>query len=69
MMQSVLDAIELGLFDFEPQEVREDQYEPTAAPPGSEEKILVLGDRLRRGLPLWHPSDHGTLEARIRLPD
>lgn len=30
---------------------------PTAAPPGSEEKVRVLMERARRGQSLWHPAD------------
>ncbi len=30
---------------------------PTDALPGSEEKIRVLAERARLGLPLWHPLD------------
>jgi hypothetical protein len=31
--------------------------EPTAASPGSEDKILVLMERARNGQCLWHPMD------------
>ena len=31
--------------------------EPTAAAPGSPEKVAILEDRARRGLALWHPLD------------
>ncbi len=37
---------------------------PTAALPGSEEKIRVLAQRARRGLPLWH-----SLDARFGQAD
>ena len=30
---------------------------PTAAPPGSAEKVDVLAERARLGLSLWHPHD------------
>ena len=30
---------------------------PTEATPGSEEKLRVLEDRHRKGLPLWHDLD------------
>ena len=36
--------------------------EPTAACPGTEEKIAALAERARLGLDLWHPIDG-------RLPD
>jgi hypothetical protein len=31
--------------------------EPTAALPGSPEKVAVLEERARLGLALWHPAD------------
>ena len=41
--------------DFHP-EASED-FEPTDAPAGSEEKIEVLRRRVEMGLPLWHKED------------
>jgi hypothetical protein len=35
--------------------------QPTTALPGTEEKVLVLAERARLGLSLWHPQD-ATLE-------
>ena len=56
-MRNVFDAImECGHDeDFIPEE--SDQFLATEAPAGSREKIEVLAERVRRGLPLWHPSD------------
>lgn len=62
MPESVLDAIKLGLWDFEPQHVEPKAYPATVALPGSTEKIDVLAERVRRGLPLWHNSDRLHLE-------
>lgn len=31
--------------------------EPTAALPGSEDKVAILAERARLGLSLWHPRD------------
>ena len=31
---------------------------PTSAPAGSEEKIAVMEERVRLGLPLFHPGDN-----------
>ena len=57
MRNSVLDAIKRGIWDFEPDEVRRTQYNSTGALPGSDEKLEILADGVREGLPLWHPSD------------
>ena len=32
-------------------------FDRTAAMPGTNEKLNVLAERLRQGLPLWHPAD------------
>lgn len=32
-------------------------FRPTDAPAGSSAKLEVLSERIRRGLPLWHPED------------
>ena len=37
--------------------------QPTAALPGTEEKVRVLEERARLGQALWHP-----LDAKIELP-
>jgi hypothetical protein len=55
--QSVLDAIKLGIWDFEPEETESDQYNATEALPGSDEKLSILSSRVSKGLPLWHPDD------------
>jgi hypothetical protein len=55
---SVLEAIKLGLWDFEPSNnVDVDDFSSTAALPGTKEKLDVLAERVRQGLPLWHNSD------------
>jgi len=59
---SVLDAIKMGLWSFEPEEMESRQYEFTEALPGSNEKLAVLAERVRMGLPLWHPSDRRDCE-------
>ena len=55
-MRNVFDAIlECGHDeDFIPAE--SDEFFATEAPAGSREKIEILAERVRRGLPLWHPS-------------
>ena len=34
-----------------------DEFCPTDAPAGSAAKVQVLAERVRKGLPLWHPED------------
>lgn len=63
MPRSVLDAIRQGDWNFEPpgEGLASGQQGngplATTAMPGTEEKLVVLAERLQRGLPLWHPSD------------
>ncbi len=56
-MRNVFEAIaECGHDeDFSP--VLSDEFEPTLAPAGSDEKLEVLAQRVELGLPLWHPDD------------
>ncbi len=60
MPSSVIEAIQQGIWDFEPQEQRDTGFERTGALPGTDEKLDVLADRLSQGLPLWHPNDRRT---------
>lgn len=57
MPHSVLDAIKLGEWDFEPEAVDERLYDSTAAMPGTREKLSILARRVQEGLPLWHSRD------------
>jgi len=61
--KSVLEAIKLGLWEFEPPEVDSDHYCATGAMPGTKDKLSVLAERVRNGLPLWHPLDRDDIEA------
>ena len=63
MPRSVLDAIKLGYWDFEPEEVMQDDYAATNSLPGSNQKLDVLSARVRQGLPLWHPEDRRDCEG------
>ena len=47
----------MGLWDYEPPKVEEGRYPATRALPGSGEKLAILAERLKMGLPLWHSSD------------
>lgn len=57
MPDSVLDAIKLGIWDYEPQDVEGGDFDATRALPGTERKLEVLAERLANGLPLWHSQD------------
>ncbi len=57
MFKNVLEAIQKGDWYFEPQDVDPKLYPATTAIPGTDEKLAVLADRVRAGLPLWHASD------------
>jgi hypothetical protein len=55
--RSVLEAIKQGVWDFEPEAVEEKRFDATRAMPGTDEKLEVLAERVRAGLPLWHGRD------------
>jgi hypothetical protein len=61
--RSVLEAIKMGLWDFEPPEVGSGQYDATDAMPGTKAKLDAMAERVENGLPLWHPSDRDDMEA------
>ena len=61
--KSILDAIKLGFWDYEPSDVSCEVYDPTEAMPGTREKVNRMADRIREGLPLWHPRDRDDLES------
>jgi hypothetical protein len=60
--ETVLEAIKLGQWDFEPKDVEFEEFEACGAMPGTEAKLLALAERVRLGLPLWHPSDRQDCE-------
>jgi hypothetical protein len=55
--RSILEAIKQGDWNFEPTGEQPVNLKATAAMPGTQEKLNILADRLKQGLPLWHPSD------------
>jgi len=65
--KSVLDAIKMGFWDFEPPEVDCGQFDCTDAMPGTDEKLRVLAERVRNGLPLWHPEDREDVDQPVRV--
>lgn len=62
MTHSVLDAIKMGIWDFEPEAAGNSEYDSTKAMPGTNEKLAVMANRVKSGLPLWHPSDRRTYD-------
>jgi hypothetical protein len=61
--KSVLEAIKMGLWDFEPPEVEFGEFDAADAMPGTQQKLAMLAERVRRGLPLWHTADRSDMEA------
>jgi hypothetical protein len=57
VVNSVLEAIKQGIWDFEPDNAEARRFTATRAMPGSEEKLEVLAARIKAGLPLWHQAD------------
>ncbi len=57
MSNTVIDAIKAGQLDFEPRDIELEEFEACPAMPGTPAKLLVLAERIRMGLPLWHPAD------------
>lgn len=57
MHKNVLDAIRDGDWFFEPEDVDPGRYQSTTAIPGTKDKIAILAERARAGLPLWHECD------------
>ena len=60
--ESVIEAIRQGLWDFEPEQRRAEDFRATSAMPGTQAKLEVLAARVRSGLPLWHPCDRQDCE-------
>ncbi|NUQ66428.1 MAG: hypothetical protein HUU20_28535 [Pirellulales bacterium] len=56
-MRNVFEAIlECGHDeDFDP--VATEEFTATDAPAGSKAKLEILAERVKKGLPLWHPED------------
>lgn len=68
MSRSLLEAIKQGDFNFEPPADADGEAEmpATVALPGTAEKLDVLAERMRLGLPLWHSSDRRTYDDANR---
>lgn len=65
VVKSVLEAIQAGEWDFEPQRLADPGFIATDALPGSPEKLEILARRIRDGLPLWHPEDRHTYDRSV----
>jgi hypothetical protein len=61
--KSVLEAIKMGIWDFEPADVEYARFEASNAMPGTREKLTALAERAQRGLPLWHVADRDDVES------
>ncbi len=57
MPTSVLEAIKMGIWDYEPKSVEETSFDATEAMPGTDEKLEIMAARIESGLPLWHQKD------------
>jgi len=60
--KSVLEAIKMGLWDFEPPEVDCSEFDAADAMPGTKEKLRIMAQRVANGLPLWHVDDREDVE-------
>ena len=65
MPESVLDAIKLGIWDYEPERVAHEEFDSTRALPGTDQKLAVLARRLQQGLPLWHNEDRRSYDDAL----
>jgi hypothetical protein len=65
MRKSILEAIQQGHWDYEPEQVEDHRFDPTPAMPGTKEKLLVLADRVESGLPLWHGRDRTDFDEDV----
>ncbi|HUT10894.1 MAG TPA: hypothetical protein VMY42_10380 [Thermoguttaceae bacterium] len=62
MPRSVLEAIKMGFWDFEPPEVDCNEFDAADAMPGTKEKLRIMARRVEHGLPLWHSDDRNDVE-------
>ncbi len=65
--KSIIDAVKMGFWDFEPAPVDAYEYSSTDALPGTPRKVEILAKRLREGEPLWHPEDRLEADALVAL--
>lgn len=65
MPESVLDAIKMGIWDYEPVEQDQKTFDATRALPGTDQKLEILAARLEKGLPLWHDKDRRSYDDSV----
>lgn len=63
MPKSILEAVKMGFWDFEPPQLDYSEFEASDAMPGTREKLNAMAERLRLGMPLWHTSDRNDMES------
>ena len=56
-MRNVFEAISTFGHDEDFAPLETDDFSATEAPAGSTEKLDILAERIRQGLPLWHQED------------
>ena len=66
MVKSVLEAIQMGFWDFEPVETPESQFESTDAMPGTDEKVRTLALRVRGVAAAGTSADRSDMESPPR---
>jgi hypothetical protein len=60
---SVIEAVKMGFWDYEPDAQDAADYQATGAMPGTNEKLRVIAERVQQGLPLWHPADRRSYDG------
>jgi len=65
--RSVIEAVKMGHWDFEPDAQDASAFRATKAMPGTDEKLDVMAERVRQGMPLWHPADRRSYDAREQM--
>ena len=56
-MKNVFEAILTYGHDEDFAPTMSEEFMPTQAPAGSRDKLNVMAERVRQGLPLWHEAD------------
>jgi len=54
---SILEAVKMGLWNFQPHTIDYRELEASDAMPGTREKLDILVEHLRRDVPTWHIDD------------